>query len=136
MKFIFPIAAVFIWAANAVVSKLATGVIEPGAIAFYRWFFAMLILLPFCIRSVLKQKKCRGRQLGQTSYPCITRNGVESVSCLLCCLYNERNQYRCFSIFNAIVWYFLISSFIGKSIEEESTNWSASVFFWTRLYAE
>ncbi|CAH0541471.1 DMT family transporter [Vibrio marisflavi] len=56
MKFIFPIAAVFIWAANAVVSKLATGVIEPGAIAFYRWFFAMLILLPFCIRSVLKQK--------------------------------------------------------------------------------
>ena len=33
MKFMLPIAAVFIWAANAVVSKLATGVIEPGAIA-------------------------------------------------------------------------------------------------------
>ncbi|MBE8566505.1 DMT family transporter [Vibrio sp. OPT20] len=57
MNIIFPITAVFIWAANAVISKLATSVIEPGAIAFYRWFFALLILLPFCIKPVWQQRE-------------------------------------------------------------------------------
>lgn len=56
MNIIFPIAAVFIWAANAVVSKLATGAIEPGAIAFYRWFFALIVLLPFCLKPLLEQR--------------------------------------------------------------------------------
>ncbi len=57
MNIFFPIAAVLIWAANAVISKLATTVIEPGAIAFYRWFFALLILLPFCIKPLWQQRK-------------------------------------------------------------------------------
>ncbi len=57
MNIIFPIAAVFIWAANAVISKLATEAIEPGSISFYRWFFALLILFPFCIKPVIAQRK-------------------------------------------------------------------------------
>ncbi|MCF7355292.1 DMT family transporter [Vibrio sp. CK2-1] len=52
---LFPIFAVAIWATNAVVSKMATATIEPGAIAFYRWFVALLVLSPFCLVSVIKQ---------------------------------------------------------------------------------
>lgn len=63
MSFLFPVFAVSIWAANAVISKLATGVIEPGAIAFYRWFFALLILLPFCIKVVWQQRHLIGKHL-------------------------------------------------------------------------
>ncbi len=65
MNILFPIAAVFIWAANAVVSKLATGAIDPGTIAFYRWFFALLILFPFCIKSVLRQKDVVIKSIGK-----------------------------------------------------------------------
>ncbi|MDD9178679.1 MULTISPECIES: DMT family transporter [Aliivibrio] len=65
MNLFFPIVAVFIWAANAVVSKLATGAIEPGAIAFYRWFFALFILLPFCIKPVWQQRQLIFSNLGK-----------------------------------------------------------------------
>ncbi len=65
MNLFFPIVAVFIWAANAVVSKLATGAIEPGAIAFYRWLFALFILLPFCIKPVWQQRQLIVSNLGK-----------------------------------------------------------------------
>ncbi|MBB1315491.1 MULTISPECIES: DMT family transporter [Aliivibrio] len=65
MNLFFPITAVFIWAANAVVSKLATGAIEPGAIAFYRWLFALLILLPFCVKPVWQQRQLIVKHLGK-----------------------------------------------------------------------
>ncbi|NOI36226.1 DMT family transporter [Vibrio cyclitrophicus] len=65
MNIIFPISAVFIWATNAVISKLATGTIEPGAIAFYRWFFAFIILLPFCLKPLLQQKEIVLKSLGK-----------------------------------------------------------------------
>lgn len=57
MNILFPIAAVFIWASNAVVSKMATEVIEPGSIAFYRWFIALIILTPFCLRLVIRHRE-------------------------------------------------------------------------------
>ncbi|CAQ79297.1 MULTISPECIES: DMT family transporter [Aliivibrio] len=65
MNLFFPITAVFIWAANAVVSKLATGAIEPGAIAFYRWLFALFILLPFCVKPVWQQRQLIVKHLGK-----------------------------------------------------------------------
>ncbi|MCE7554722.1 DMT family transporter [Aliivibrio fischeri] len=65
MTIFFPITAVFIWATNAVISKLATEAIEPGAIAFYRWFFAIFILLPFCIKPVWQQRQQIKAHLGK-----------------------------------------------------------------------
>ncbi|WP_394246251.1 DMT family transporter [Vibrio profundi] len=55
MNYLLPLLTVFIWAVNSIVNKMAASVIEPSAMSFYRWFFAMLILTPFCIRSVQKQ---------------------------------------------------------------------------------
>jgi len=55
MIYLLPLFTVFIWAVNSIVNKMAASVIEPSAMSFYRWFFAMLILTPFCIRSVRKQ---------------------------------------------------------------------------------
>ncbi|MDC9588313.1 DMT family transporter [Xenorhabdus sp. XENO-10] len=54
---LFPLVAVLIWSINAVVSKAAATLIEPAAIAFYRWFIAFLVLTPFILLSVLKQRK-------------------------------------------------------------------------------
>ncbi|PHM63584.1 DMT family transporter [Xenorhabdus ishibashii] len=54
---LFPLIAVLIWSINAVVSKAAATLIEPAAIAFYRWFIAFLALTPFILLPILKQRK-------------------------------------------------------------------------------
>lgn len=55
MVYLFPFIAVFIWSVNTLVNKLASAVIEPSAMSFYRWFFAMLLLTPFCLPTVIRQ---------------------------------------------------------------------------------
>ncbi|GAL04094.1 metabolite transporter (DMT) superfamily [Photobacterium aphoticum] len=40
MFYLFPLLTVIIWSGNAIVNKLSVSVIDPGAISFYRWFFA------------------------------------------------------------------------------------------------
>ncbi|MGF1692074.1 DMT family transporter [Photobacterium kagoshimensis] len=57
MLYLFPLITVSIWAGNAIVNKMAFSVIDPGAISFYRWFFAMLVLTPFMAKSVWKARK-------------------------------------------------------------------------------
>ncbi|MCG9962918.1 MAG: DMT family transporter [Shewanella sp.] len=57
MLYLFPLLAVVIWAGNAIVNKLSFGIIAPEAIAFYRWFFAMLILTPFMLKPVWKNRR-------------------------------------------------------------------------------
>lgn len=55
MVYLFPLFTVFIWGGNSIVNKLAASAIEPSAMSFYRWFFAMLVLTPFCLPGVIKQ---------------------------------------------------------------------------------
>lgn len=52
----FPLLAVLIWTGNTLVTKLASVAIEPAAITFYRWLLAGLILTPFLLRSVWRQR--------------------------------------------------------------------------------
>ena len=35
-----------LWAANYVIARLSVGVIEPHALAFFRWLVALLLMLP------------------------------------------------------------------------------------------
>jgi len=57
MLYLFPLLAVVIWAGNTIVNKLSFGIIAPEAIAFYRWFFAMLVLTPFMLKPVWRKRK-------------------------------------------------------------------------------
>ncbi|OAN11284.1 multidrug DMT transporter [Photobacterium jeanii] len=57
MLYLFPLLTVSIWAGNAIVNKMAFSVIDPGAISFYRWFFAMLVLTPFMAKSVWRARQ-------------------------------------------------------------------------------
>ncbi|WP_434999392.1 DMT family transporter [Vibrio scophthalmi] len=54
MIYLLPILTVFIWGANAVASKMAASIIEPSAMSFYRWVFAIAILTPFCLPKVIR----------------------------------------------------------------------------------
>ena len=53
---IYPLLAVLIWTGNTLVTKAATAVIEPAAITFYRWLLAGLVLSPFLLLSVWRQR--------------------------------------------------------------------------------
>ncbi|MDF4360817.1 DMT family transporter, partial [Vibrio parahaemolyticus] len=39
-----------------IVNKMAASTIEPSAMSFYRWFVAMVLLTPFCLPAVIKQR--------------------------------------------------------------------------------
>lgn len=55
MIYLLPLFTVLIWGANTLVNKLASHIIEPSAMSFYRWLLAMLILSPFCLPGVVRQ---------------------------------------------------------------------------------
>ena len=45
--FLFPFSCMAIWSGNAIVSKLAVGLLSPAALAWSRWMVAAIILTPF-----------------------------------------------------------------------------------------
>ncbi len=55
-NFLFPLFAVLLWSINTVVSKAAANVIDPAAISFYRWLLAFLLLTPFMIKGIVKNR--------------------------------------------------------------------------------
>ena len=54
MIYLLPLFTVFIWGLNAIASKMAASIIEPSAMSFYRWVFAIAILSPFCLPRVIR----------------------------------------------------------------------------------
>ncbi|NOI16291.1 DMT family transporter [Vibrio hepatarius] len=55
MVYLLPFITVCIWGGNTIINKMASEVIEPSAMSFYRWFLAVVVLTPFCLPSVVKQ---------------------------------------------------------------------------------
>ncbi|MDG2992518.1 DMT family transporter [Vibrio parahaemolyticus] len=56
MVYLLPFFTVMIWGGNSIVNKMAASTIEPSAMSFYRWFVAMVLLMPFCLPAVIKQR--------------------------------------------------------------------------------
>ena len=52
-----PLATMLIWSGNTVVTKAASGIIEPASISFYRWLIAFVILIPFIGPSAWKNRR-------------------------------------------------------------------------------
>lgn len=57
MVYLFPLFTIIIWGGNSIVNKLSVESIEPSAMSFFRWFFAMLILTPFVLPSIVRSWK-------------------------------------------------------------------------------
>ncbi|MDM9561254.1 DMT family transporter [Bordetella petrii] len=62
---LFPLLAALIWSLNMVVTKLAATVIAPATIGFYRWVLAALVLTPFVLPRVLRQRHAIVPHLGR-----------------------------------------------------------------------
>ncbi|USD35872.1 MULTISPECIES: DMT family transporter [Ferrimonas] len=65
--YLFPLVAVVAWAGNGIVSKMSVGLIDPAAIAFYRWMIAASILLPFVLPTLWRQRKLVQKHLFKLS---------------------------------------------------------------------
>jgi drug/metabolite transporter (DMT)-like permease len=52
------------WAGNAVVARGMAGIIPPVALSFWRWFIALIILLPFCWSSLRSKRQIIGQHFG------------------------------------------------------------------------
>ncbi|OTG80117.1 EamA family transporter [Acinetobacter sp. ANC 5054] len=51
-----PLIAVFIWSLNTTVTRYVVDYISPVSISFYRWLIAFVILTPFMLHTVWKQR--------------------------------------------------------------------------------
>ncbi|WP_024303239.1 DMT family transporter [Pseudogulbenkiania sp. MAI-1] len=89
MPVLFPLLAVLIWAANTVVSKAAATVFDPAAISFYRWLVAALVLTPFCLLPLWRQRRALIPHLprfavlsllGMVLYQCLAYYAAHSTS--------------------------------------------------------
>lgn len=65
MIYILPVLAALIWAGSTVVNRLAVGAIEPAAISFYRWLLAFMLLSPWLLPRVWRQRKLIARHFWQ-----------------------------------------------------------------------
>lgn len=54
---LFPFAVVAIWTANNLVIKASSGAVQPGTMAFGRWFIAWLVLAPFTVIPIWKNRR-------------------------------------------------------------------------------
>ncbi|MBK0065191.1 MULTISPECIES: DMT family transporter [unclassified Acinetobacter] len=63
--FLLPMLAVLIWSLNITVTRYAADLISPVSISFYRWLIAFIILTPFMLPQVWKQRMLVRRHLGQ-----------------------------------------------------------------------
>ena len=55
--YLLPLAAVLIWSVNVIVTKLAVGAISALSISFYRWVLAFVLLSPFVLPKVWRQRQ-------------------------------------------------------------------------------
>ncbi|EKB28259.1 DMT family transporter [Aeromonas dhakensis] len=56
LAFLFPFSCMAIWAGNAIVSKLAVGVLSPAALAWSRWMVAAIVLTPFLAHRAWRER--------------------------------------------------------------------------------
>jgi len=54
--YLYPLAAMLLWAGNVVVSKLAAASIAPAAITFYRLVLVLLVMTPFVARPLWRNR--------------------------------------------------------------------------------
>lgn len=89
MNYIYPLIAVLIWAFNSIVNKLAADAIDPAAISFYRWLIAFVVISPFVIPSVMKQRKVIKQYLvkffvlgalGMCMFQCLAYYAAQTIS--------------------------------------------------------
>jgi drug/metabolite transporter (DMT)-like permease len=92
MKFnpvLLPVGAVLIWSLNTLVSKMAAGVIDPAAISFYRWLIAGVLMTPFMLRPLWRQRSTVLRHLpklavlgllGMVMYQCLAYVAAQHTS--------------------------------------------------------
>ncbi|MGK5027132.1 DMT family transporter [Janthinobacterium sp. RB2R34] len=64
-SYLYPMAAMLLWAGNVVVSKLAAASIAPTAITFYRLVLVLLVMTPFMLRPLWRNRVAIGRHWWQ-----------------------------------------------------------------------
>lgn len=51
-----PLGAVLIWSGNMTINQLSVTAIAPSAIAFYRWLLALIVLSPFVLPTIWRER--------------------------------------------------------------------------------
>ena len=69
------------WAGNFLVARMFNEVIPPFQMSFWRWFIALLIILPFTVRAVLENMPAIRRELAYLAF--LGAIGITAFNCLI-----------------------------------------------------
>ena len=69
------------WAGNFLVARMFNEVIPPFQMSFWRWSIALLIILPFTVRAVLKNMPAIRRELAYLAF--LGAIGITAFNCLI-----------------------------------------------------
>lgn len=67
--YLFAMGATAIWSGNFIIARGLTDAIPPVSLAFWRWFVAVIVFLPFAIKPVIAERRILKRHL---PYLCLT----------------------------------------------------------------
>ena len=116
--YFFLFLAVFFWAGNFIVGKVASYYeIPPFSLNFYRWFFAWLILAPFTLPEIIKKKDYIIK-----NYKLFTILGVTSITIFNSVVYYSLNFTQVINGVLMISTIPVMIMFISSILKIEKTN--------------
>ena len=118
IAYIFLLLTVTFWAGNFIVGKFASFYeVPPFSLNFYRWFFAWLILAPFTIPEILKNK-----DYIKKNYKLFLVLGVTSITVFNSIVYYSLNFTQVISGVLMISTIPVMIMFISSILKIEKTN--------------
>ena len=118
LAYIFLLLTVTFWAGNFIVGKFASFYeVPPFSLNFYRWFFAWLILSPFTIPEILKNKNYI-----KENYKLFLVLGVTSITIFNSIVYYSLNFTQVISGVLMISTIPVMIMFISSILKIERTN--------------
>lgn len=120
MIYLLPLITVFIWGGNIVINKMASEVIEPSAMSFYRWLIAIVILTPFCLPKVIRRWASIKPYLGKLAFLALLGMALNQSLGYYAALTTSASNMSLISSLVPLMSVFLSVPLLGKSISKLS----------------
>lgn len=120
MIYLLPLITVFIWGGNIVINKMASEVIEPSAMSFYRWLIAIVVLTPFCLPKVIRRWASIKPYLGKLAFLALLGMALNQSLGYYAALTTSASNMSLISSLVPLMSVFLSVPLLGKSISKLS----------------
>nr|WP_086937454.1 DMT family transporter [Thaumasiovibrio occultus] len=120
---------ILLWSGNTIVNKLSAGVIEPGAMSFFRWFVAMSVLTPFCLRGVWRKRALIKPHLAKIAFLALLGMVLNQTFGYYAAITTTATNMALIMALVPLLSLFLSAMLLGKAVTPQSVVGAAISFF-------